>query len=110
MKSVLGCAVLVVLSTAVQALAQSYVIGPPVSLPYTPLTGGTAIVPMSGGSADNDEGVATLPLNFSFPFHGNTYTSVDVHADGLLLFAPNPICNGMGTTSECYGNRVIPGG
>ncbi len=94
---------------ATGALGQSYVVGPPVTQAYAPLTGGTAIQlqPESIFPAE-DEGAATLSLGFSFPFYGNTYTSVIVHSNGMLLFGNPTICNGTTGGSACYINTDIP--
>ncbi|MBI3183515.1 MAG: putative Ig domain-containing protein [Myxococcales bacterium] len=91
-----------------QALGQSYTVGPPVSQPYTPLTGATNVSLTLSSYPDTDEGAATIPLGFSFPYYGSTYTSVIVHADGMVLFPPQTTCDGSSFDSDCYTNGSFP--
>ncbi|MDX2011634.1 MAG: CARDB domain-containing protein [Myxococcaceae bacterium] len=54
-----------------------------------PLTGAQPVTvgARAGGAwAPNDEGYATLPLGFSFPFGGQSYGEVGVSTNGVLVF------------------------
>lgn len=53
---------------------------------YTPLTSGTTIS-FTGGT---DEGYVVLPLQFPFPWFGQTYNQVFIHTDGLLVLGGAP--------------------
>lgn len=98
---------LALLAFARAGQAQSYVVGPPVAQPYVPLAGATIVTLTAGGAADQDEGAAAIPLGFSFPYYGNTYTSVVVNANGILLFDPSK-CKGAGFDLDCYENDTFP--
>src|SRR6476620_4379991 len=85
------------------ALAQNYVIQSQ-SSPYQGIVGGTAITtwtPTDIFSA-TDEGTFALPLGFTFPYYGNTYTTVHINTNGFVSFgSPCPI--------DCYDNfRTFP--
>ncbi len=61
---------------------------------YLPLVGQNALtaqwidVATSGvGLSLGDDGAQTLPLAFSFPFYGRSYSQVYVHANGFLSFS-----------------------
>ncbi|MBE7490433.1 MAG: hypothetical protein HS108_01515 [Planctomycetes bacterium] len=47
----------------------------------------TSLVNPATGQPDTDEGVATAPLYFSFPFFGNSYNQCHVSANGLISFS-----------------------
>ena len=62
---------------------------------YTPLTTGTTI-----SFSSTDEGYVVLPLQFPFPWFGQTYNSIFIHTDGLIVIGGAPsVC---GTTSSGY--------
>jgi hypothetical protein len=44
----------------------------------------TTILPV----ADEDQGYATVPLPFSFPYAGQSYDTIYMHVDGYLMFEP----------------------
>ena len=54
------------------------------SAPFAPVSG--TKVALSGGT---DEGRATVPLGFSFPYFGREYTAVTVTANGLAFLEPD---------------------
>jgi hypothetical protein len=77
----------------------SYVIS---SIPYSPLpasafTASAALQPLTLG----DDALVTLPLAFSFPFLGSTYTSLVLCSNGWLSF-------NLSTTSATYITRALP--
>lgn len=88
------------------AFAQANYVVSSIVQPYVPLSGtGVSVVSAPGGAAPawvaggydyKDEGQAIIPLGFTFPFYGQTFTDVGVHSNGLLVF---------GTTyqTECGG-------
>lgn len=49
--------------------------------PYVPITGGTPVPFFS-----NDDSTASIPIGFSFPFYGQSYTSVSVGTNGAMSF------------------------
>lgn len=67
-------------------------------------TGWTSFTTKSGTSTNGDTGMATLPIPFTFVFYGKPYTSVDVSADGFLVFETG-YCTGSG---NCQTNANIP--
>ncbi len=72
--------------TAGAAWAQNYVVSS-VSQTYSPMTGGTPVTfTARTSSTASDEGFADLPLQFSFPFYGKSYTQVHVDSNGYLTF------------------------
>ena len=86
MKRSLGIfsAVLAVCAAA-PALAQNYVVTSN-SQPYVPLSGAT-VVQLSPNSTTwdaRDEGIAVIPLGFTFPYYGVNHTSVAVHSNGVI--------------------------
>jgi subtilase family serine protease len=85
------------------ALAQNYVVQSQ-SMPYASIVGGTAITTWTPTDVFDplDEGTFALPLGFSFPFYGQTFTTVNINTNGFLtLSAPCP--------GTCYDNsRTIP--
>ncbi|MFD2719529.1 T9SS type A sorting domain-containing protein [Hymenobacter monticola] len=75
---------------------------------YTPLTGGTAVTNI----LTDDALSATIPLNFSFVFDGNTYTSCKVSSNGWLTFntsaTGNSLTNDLSTGTASERPRVAP--
>ncbi len=95
------CAAALVLASAT-GWAQNYVVQSQ-SLPYVGITGGTPITFTAHASFDaTDEGYFALTLPFSFPYYGNTYTTVYIETNGFVLFG------GPCGTGSCYANRAIP--
>ncbi|MCC7380793.1 MAG: hypothetical protein IT384_03130 [Deltaproteobacteria bacterium] len=78
-----------------RAEAQFYVASQ-YSAPFVPLTGGTA-VPVGTSS---DDGAAMVPIGFTFPYFGATYTRVNVSVNGLLWMA-RPCAAGCGFRESC---------
>ncbi|MFZ5469332.1 MAG: CARDB domain-containing protein [Myxococcota bacterium] len=79
------------------AQAQVYTVSSPTAQAYVPLTGGTNVT-----LSDPDEGSATIALPFNFPFYGQTYNSVTIHANGFITLPPSAC------TSFCFSNRSLP--
>ncbi|MCC6333761.1 MAG: putative Ig domain-containing protein [Myxococcales bacterium] len=68
--------------------------------PYTPLTTGTPIT-----FSSDDEGFVVLPLQFPFPWFGQTYNSIFIHVDGLALIGGPPTgCTGTSGYCALYGD------
>jgi hypothetical protein len=66
---------------------------------WTDISGtGTPITVWSGTA---DDGRATIPLPFSFPFYGTSFDSVKVVTNGWISFATT-------STSTAYSNTAIP--
>ena len=57
---------------------------------FQPLQGGT---PVSFGFS-TDDGAEIVPIGFSFPYYGETYTHINVGVNGVFSFAA--ACNGIG--------------
>ncbi|MBX5481317.1 MAG: putative Ig domain-containing protein [Myxococcaceae bacterium] len=101
---------------AVDAWAQTNYVVTSTPQPYVPLTGSgvVTITPMMTGGGIfpvRDEGYYDLPLGFTFPFFGNTYTNVGINSNGLLLFGPtaNAACNySNGSSTNCNSPSPIP--
>lgn len=55
----------------------------------------------------NDDGRATIPLGFSFPFYDRTYTSVIVTANGMLFFEPGG-CSVATSSCDYPFNWAVP--
>src|SRR5688572_16178766 len=57
--------------------------------PYAALDGGVAVT-LTGTPTYpvEDEGAAVIPLGFTFPYYGNSYTNVLVNSNGVLVFGP----------------------
>ncbi|MFN7133329.1 MAG: CARDB domain-containing protein, partial [Myxococcales bacterium] len=87
------------LSTAASAQAL-YVASAPAPGVAPTYTGWTPIAFTDrNGAADPDDGIATVALPFSFSLFGRPYTSVDVSANGNLIFE-------VGTPKTCPGGYV----
>ncbi len=97
--------VVALLSVSTGASAQTYVLQSQTA-GYPGITGGTPITswtltPGNLVTSPRDEGTFALPLGFTFPFHGGTFTSVNVHTNGFVTF-------GAACASNCYLRRAIP--
>ncbi len=84
---------------------------------YTPLSGGTAVVPPNSGLSGNGwfEQVYNVPLPFVYYFKGAGYSSVFVNSNGHLSFAaptlptnprPHTVNNGQAGAIMGYGCAV----
>ena len=72
---------------------------------YVPLDGGTTptFIERGGTLVDTDEGFATVPLPFSFPYFGTSYNTVYLDTNGYLTLGSG--CAGF---SSCYVNSSFP--
>ncbi|MDP3572851.1 MAG: CARDB domain-containing protein [Archangium sp.] len=70
------------------------------SQPYQPLTAGTVVSALNG----DDQGVL-VPLGFSFPYFGQSYTHVMLNSNGVLVLgtAATTVC-----ATGCNGNATFP--
>ncbi len=82
---------------------------PPISSsiqPYVPLTGATVGVPVARSASSfltaGDEGIITIPLNFAFPYFGQTYNTVYADTNGFLMLGT------AGCTSSCLTGTSFP--
>jgi hypothetical protein len=51
---------------------------------YTPITGGTA-VPQTAGTSLDDNTFTALPIGFAFKYHGISYTTFGINANGWIV-------------------------
>ncbi|MFT3836818.1 MAG: CARDB domain-containing protein [Myxococcaceae bacterium] len=73
---------------ATSAMAQTYVLSTSSST-YSPLSGGTAVTwtgRVNSGYTSSNEGYMDIPLQFSFPWYGQSYNQVHVDTNGFLSF------------------------
>jgi C1A family cysteine protease len=68
--------------------------------------GGTPVPPTPNETQIplGDDDAKSIPIGFSFPFHGKAYTSVWVNSDGNLTFG-----QGDGATAERNSQRLLTG-
>jgi subtilase family serine protease len=104
-------AILTALLAAAQASAQNYSVASQ-SMAYAPLSGGTSLVGTShtatkfSPSADDESLV--IPLGFSFPYYGQTYSSVMVDTNGLISFTTTNACEIGSFGDSCYISDKVP--
>ncbi|MEW6434265.1 MAG: putative Ig domain-containing protein [Myxococcota bacterium] len=68
--------------------------------PYIPLSGGTTI-----SFSSTDEGFVVLPLQFDFPWFGQTYNSIFVHVNGVAVIGGPPgTCTGTSGSCALYSS------
>lgn len=85
-----------------------YVVTPSAGATYPALTTPTPIALSAPASLDPvDRGRATLPLGFTFPFYGRTYTAVTVTANGVLFLEPSSAAH---SDADFGTNVAIPSG
>ena len=79
----------------------------PITAPGTGITtlatGGAAQVALSGGTLD-DGGWGNIPIGFNYNFFGNTFSTLAVGTNGLIMFGTVP---GYGTSSGELGQYVF---
>src|SRR5690348_14864848 len=63
--------------------------------PFSYLTGGTPIT-----FGNNDDGYASIPIGFSFPFCGGTYTTAYVSTNGWISFTPQSWSSNWNSTGD----------
>jgi len=86
--------------TAVAAAAQNYVVQPPITQTYVPLSAATIVT-----LTETDDGFAIIPLGFTFPYYGQSYTTVHANTNGFIAFGNTALCEtGLG----CYDGQSIP--
>lgn len=81
------------------------------SQPYAVSTQSAVFVPVTAGAArallqgtdPPDNGRATLPIGFPFPYFGQTYTQLTVTANGVAVFEP-----GACVTCDFAANAAVP--
>jgi len=54
---------------------------------------------------DNDDGLATKSLDFSFPFYGTNYNEIYLSTDGSIVF--DPTFNFIRSANSIKGNKVL---
>jgi len=84
-----------------------------VSGTYTPISGGTSVPYLFNGTANNDDGYASIPIGFTFNYNGTSYTNVTVCANGFVTFATIPTntdtwVNGLGAVTPTTGFTNVP--
>ncbi len=99
------------LLSAAPALAQvNYSVITRTTQPYVPLSTATNVTSQlaaTGSFQAADEGSVIIPLGFSFPFYGNTYTSVVANSNGVLVFNDPGVTSCV--SSNCHANHAVPG-
>ena len=53
------------------------------------MNNGTAVLPLAGGTLD-DGGWSNIPLGFNFNYFGNSFSTISVGTNGLLMFGTPP--------------------
>ncbi len=94
--------ILAAVTAAHAAVAQTYTVQS-TALPYQPLVGGTN---MKSLFTSTDDAQIIVPIGFSFPYYGNTYTQVGINSNGFITF-DTTYCRPPGTAS-CLGGTSIP--
>ena len=69
------------------------------------MNNGTAVLPLAGGNLD-DGGWSNIPLGFNFNYFGNSFSTISVGTNGLLMFGTPP---GYGTGSGQLGQFIFTG-
>ncbi len=82
--------------SAALASAQVYTVNSQTQA-YVPMTGGTNVPLLARDSFGTypaaDEGYASIPLGFTFPYYGQNFTSVHVDSNGFLMFGSSTPCS-----------------
>jgi hypothetical protein len=76
---------------------------------FTPVSGGTAPSLLYNGSANSDDGFATIPIGFTFNFNGTGYTNVIACANGFLTFAASLPNNTDTWSNDLNGSQPFAG-
>jgi hypothetical protein len=72
---------------------------------YVPITGGTSVTAIIG----DDVNSASLPIGFTFPFAGGTYTTLTANSNGWLsLINGNPTATVARTNTAANGGTIAP--
>jgi hypothetical protein len=111
-RNLLGSFLLLLLTNLAVAQAPSYAFTA-VSGTYTAISGGTAVPYLFNGTANNDDGYASIPIGFTFNYNGTNYTNVTVCANGFVTFGTIPTntdtwVNGLGAVTPTSGFTNVP--
>ena len=92
---------LLLLLAAKVSWAQPYVVSTQ-SAPFDPVSMNATKVVLTG-TAPTDNGRATIPIPFAFPYFGRTYSQLTVTANGVAVFEP-----GACASCDFAQNAAIP--
>ncbi len=99
---------LVLILLVASAVRAQYVATAQQGVSYPALTTATLVPLTAPGTNDpRDRGRATVPLGFTFPFYGSTYSSLTVTANGLAFLEPS---TGAATDNDFPSNVALPSG
>ena len=85
-------AALTILLVAFPASAQ-YVASEQLGIPYPALSSGSPVTLSAIAGDPVDRGRATIPLGFTFPYYGRSYTQLIVTANGVAFLEPSSQAN-----------------